>query len=72
MLKMIMNTFELQYLEAPTSLSRFVGRRNLTAQGAALCNEYNANFVAPRINIIQGGNFAWGKKKNVEYQIRNV
>ena len=52
-----MNALELQYSKAPKG-------RNIKAQGAALCNECNADFVAPRINIIQGDKFAWGKINN--------
>ncbi len=41
---MVNNEYRSEDIEAPTG-------RNLIAQGAALCNEYNANFVVPRLGV---------------------
>ena len=45
--------------------------RNLTAQGNALCNDAPTNSIAPRSAIVQGDEFIWGNKENVEYRITN-
>ena len=57
------NSFQLQF-------SALKGR-NISARGNALGQESNADFVAPRLNIVRGSTVAWGKINDDCSKIKN-